>query len=64
MEFAELKKMDVPSLKKEIESLRKELFNLKLSAFAGQIKDVSQFKKLRAKIAQCLTLVNKSGVKA
>lgn len=62
MDFAELKKMDTVSLKTEVDSLKKELFNLRLSTQAGQIKDFSQFRKLRVKIAQCLTLVNKGGV--
>lgn len=62
MEFAELKKMDIASLNNEVNSLRKELFNLRLSFMAGQVKDVSQFKKLRVKIAQCLTLIQQGGV--
>lgn len=62
MEFAELKKMDIASLNNEVNSLRKELFNLRLSSMAGQVKDVSQFKKLRVKIAQCLTLIQQGGV--
>jgi ribosomal protein L29 len=47
--------MDRDAVLKEVESLRKELFNLKLSKSSGQVKDFSQFKKLRRKIAQCLT---------
>jgi ribosomal protein L29 len=63
MNFSEMKKMDSASLLVEVASLKKELFNLRLSAMAGQIKDNSQFSKLRAKIAQCLTLINAGGVK-
>ncbi len=62
MEFAELKKMDTASLRNEVESSKKELFNLRLTTQAGQVKDFSQFRKLRVKIAQCLTLINKGGV--
>lgn len=47
--------LDSEALSKEIEATRKELFNLRLNWVAGQVKDVSQFKKLRAKIARTLT---------
>ena len=51
----EIKKMDIVGLEREIESLRKELFNLKLARIVGQVKDTSQFRKLRVNIAQILT---------
>ena len=57
-EKADLKKMDADSLKKEIESLRKELFKLRLSVASTHVKDNSQFKKLRVRIAQSLTCLN------
>ncbi len=50
--------MDRDVVAKELTSLRRELFNLKLSKTSGQIKDFSQFKKLRRKIAQYLTQLN------
>jgi len=62
MDFTEMKKMDATSLQTEVNSLKKELFNLRLTAMAGQVKDNSQFRKLRCKIAQCLTLINQGGV--
>jgi ribosomal protein L29 len=62
MDFTAMKKMDAPSLQNEVNSLKKELFNLRLTTLAGQGKDNSQFRKLRVKIAQCLTLINKGGV--
>lgn len=52
----ELKKMNSAALSNEVASLRKELFNLKLGMITGQVKDTSQFKKLRISIAQALTL--------
>ena len=61
MDFTEMKKMDAASLHVEVNSLKKELFNLRLTAMAGQVKDNSQFIKLRCKIAQCLTLINDKG---
>jgi ribosomal protein L29 len=55
MEKANLKKLDAAALKNEVAQLKKELFNLKLNMITGQVKDMSQFKKLRVKIAQALT---------
>ena len=59
MDKAEMKKLDATALRKEADLLKKELFNLKLSLITGQVKDVSQFKKLRVKIATALTYSNK-----
>ena len=63
MDKAQLKTLDVKSLNEEIENLRKELFNLHLTKKTGQIKDVSQFKKLRAQIARALTCLNEKKAK-
>jgi ribosomal protein L29 len=60
MEKADLKKMDKKALDKEILALRKKLFDLRLSVASTHIKDNSQFKKLRVKIAQALTCLNQS----
>ncbi len=49
--------MEVAALETEIDSLRKELFNLKVTAASGQVKDYSQFKKLRRDIARGLTVL-------
>lgn len=46
---------NVQNLRKEIHACRKELFNLKLSMASGQVKDTSQFKKMRKKIARLFT---------
>ncbi len=43
------------SLHDELTACRKELFTLKMNLLAGQVKDNSQFKKLRRKIARTLT---------
>lgn len=51
--------MDAEALSKEIEATKKELFNLRLNMVAGQVKDVSQFKKLKVKVARALTMLNK-----
>jgi ribosomal protein L29 len=56
----DLKKMDAAALKAEAQSLRKELFNLKLGKLTGQVKDTSQFKKLRRQVARILALAQQS----
>ena len=56
----EIKKLDLTSLKKEVEKMQKELFNLKLNVGGGEVKDFSQFKKLRHDIARCLTLLKQN----
>ena len=62
MDKSELKNLDVAALQKEVALMQKELFNLRLSKISGQVKDVSQFRKLRVKIAQALTfLTQKKG---
>ena len=58
MDKAELRNLDVVALAKESELLKKELFNLRLSMISGQVKDISQFRKLRAKIARVFTYLN------
>jgi len=49
------KKKEMTTLTEEIAASKKELFNLKLSAVAGQVKDTSQFEKLRRNIARAFT---------
>jgi len=58
MDKAEMKNLDAATLKNEIEHSKKELFNLKLGVISGQVKDYSQFRKLRTKIARALTYLN------
>ena len=55
MDKKELKNLDSEALKQEVASLKKELFNLKLTKITGQLKDLSQFRKLRVQIARALT---------
>jgi large subunit ribosomal protein L29 len=51
----ELKKLDVAALESDTNSLKKEFFTLKLGVMTGQVKDFSQFQKLRRQIARLLT---------
>ncbi len=56
MTIDELKKLDLKALEKEGLSLKAESFNLKLSLITGQLKDTSQFMKLRRQIARVKTV--------
>lgn len=47
--------MEMADLKNEIAQLKKEFFNLKLNASTMHLKDYSQFRKLRVKIARAST---------
>lgn len=55
MNKTEFKNLDAAALQNEVMMMRKELFNLKINMISGQVKDVSQFRKLRKNIAQALT---------
>lgn len=57
IEKKDLYNLDKESLNKEVASLRKELFNLKMNRISGQVKDTSQFKKLRVQIARIQTIL-------
>lgn len=54
-----MKSLSLNELKNEVNTLKKEYFNLRMSLSTGQVSDTSQFRKLRVKIAQALTLLNK-----
>ncbi|MBD3272890.1 50S ribosomal protein L29 [Candidatus Dependentiae bacterium] len=57
MKKEDLKKLSESELQKELKQLRKELFDLKLSLDSGEVKDFSQFGKIRKNIARCLTFL-------
>lgn len=57
MDIAELKNLDISALKVEVEMLKKDIFNLKLRLLTGEVKNLSEFKKMRKKIAQTLTVL-------
>ena len=53
----EIRNLDVSELELRVRSLKQDLFNLKLSKLTGQLKDTSQFNKLRIAVAQTLTVL-------
>jgi ribosomal protein L29 len=52
--------MEAKGMREQIAENRKALFTLKMNMLAGQVKDVSQFKKLRKEIARAMTQMNAS----
>jgi len=50
-----LMEKDLKSLREEALSCRKELFTLHMNAMVGQLKDTSQFRKIRRQIARIKT---------
>lgn len=51
--------MNVDALQKEAVACKKKLFELRLDASSMQVKDYSQFKKMRKQVARILTEVRK-----
>lgn len=57
MKIEEMKNLAVDALKKEIHERKRELFTLKIGASTSPVKDSSQFRKLRVRIAQLCTVL-------
>jgi len=57
-EKSELKKLKSGELKEKLELYRRDLLSLRLASAASHVKDYSQFKKLKRKVAQALTYFN------
>ena len=52
------KKMDLKSMRSEINSLRKSLLNYKFQKSTGQLEKTSEIKKTRRKIASLKTIIS------
>lgn len=59
MEKIDWKSLDKDSLNTEVVRLKREFFNLRLNGSVGQVKDYSQFKKVRKDIARALTFLRR-----
>ena len=57
MKIEDLKKLSDSELQKELRQLKKELFDLRMNLGTGEVKDYSQFGKVRKDIARCLTFL-------
>lgn len=54
----EIKSLGIEQLRIKVVELRKELLMLRLNSSSTHVKDYSQFKKLRRRIALALTCIN------
>ena len=52
------KKMDLKSMRSEVNSLRKSLLNYKFQKSTGQLEKTSEIKKTRRKIASLKTIIS------
>ena len=55
---AKAKKMDIKSLRSEVNLLRKSLLNFRFQKTTGQLEKTSEIRKARKKIARLKTLIN------
>lgn len=54
----ELKELSAKDLRDKIAAMRHELLGARLALASGQLKDISQVKKIRKNIAYALTKLN------
>jgi large subunit ribosomal protein L29 len=52
-----LQQLSVEDLQNRLEGTRRDLFGLRLNAATSQLKDYSQYKKLRRDIARIMTAI-------
>lgn len=52
-----VQQLSVEELQKRLDSTRQDLFGLRLNAATAQVKDYSQYKKLRKQAARFLTAI-------
>lgn len=53
--FQKLQQLSIEDLRGKLEGTRRDLFGLRLNAATSQVKDCSQYKKLRRHIARIMT---------
>ena len=56
-EREELRNASIEDLAKRVHEARRDLFALRLNSRAAHVKDYSQFKKLRGRVARTLTIL-------
>ena len=61
MKAADLRKLSVEDLKKNLEESRQELFNLRFKHATGQLEKVSEIPVGRRNIARILTILGQKG---
>ena len=58
MKTAEIKKMTITQLEKELTNFKKEQFNLRFQKVNSQVQNTSRVKIVRRSIAKILTFLN------
>ena len=56
----QLKGLGEKELRDKVSEFKRELFGVRLNSKTSQVKDYSQFKKLRKNVARALTYLNKN----
>ncbi|MCL0060496.1 50S ribosomal protein L29 [Dehalococcoidia bacterium] len=57
MRIGEIRKLNYPELKREIESSRQELFNLRFRAATRQLTNYRELNRVKKKIARLNTVI-------
>lgn len=57
-----LQQLSVEDLQKKLDSTRQDLFGLRINSASTQVKDYSQYKKLRKQAARILTVMQSKTV--
>ena len=57
MKVAEIRDIETPTLRDQIEARRQELFNLRLQWYANTLEDPNQMRAIRKDIARMLTVI-------
>jgi large subunit ribosomal protein L29 len=52
-----IQQLSVEDLQKRLDSTRQDLFGLRVNSASTQVKDYSQYKKLRKQVARILTVM-------
>jgi len=58
-----IQQLSVEDLQKKLDSTRQDLFGLRINSASTQVKDYSQYKKLRKQAARILTAMQLKAVK-
>ena len=59
-----IQQLSAEDLQKKLDGTRQDLFGLRLNTATSQVKDCSQYKKLRKQIARSLTVMQSKYIEA
>ncbi|WP_298135014.1 50S ribosomal protein L29 [Acidiferrobacter sp.] len=61
MDVKEMRAASLEEQRKELEALREKQFTLRMQNATGQVRDVSEIRKVRRDIARILTVMQQAG---